>query len=49
MIPGRCRAWNLSILLKEEPMAMDFPIDDLMDEDACYGRLLGILHPGELV
>jgi transposase-like protein len=29
----------------EEPMAMDFPIDDLMDEDACYARLLEVLHP----
>jgi transposase-like protein len=37
------------ILLKEEPMAMDFPIDELMDEDACYARLLEILQPGGLV
>ena len=27
-------------------MSMDFPIDELMDEDACYGRLLAVLHPG---
>jgi transposase-like protein len=24
---------------------MDFPLTDLMDEDACYQRLLGLLHP----
>ena len=30
-------------------MAMDFPIDELMDEDACYARLLQILHPRGLV
>jgi transposase-like protein len=27
---------------------MDFPITDLMDERACYDRLLGLLHPGGL-
>jgi transposase-like protein len=27
---------------------MDFPIADLMDERACYDRLLGLLHPGGL-
>jgi transposase-like protein len=27
---------------------MDFPIADLMDEDACYHRLLELLHPGGL-
>jgi transposase-like protein len=27
---------------------MDFPIGDLMDESACYARLLRILHPGGL-
>jgi hypothetical protein len=24
---------------------MDFPITDLMDEQACYDRLVGWLHP----
>jgi transposase-like protein len=28
--------------------AMDFPLSDLLDEDACYRRLLDILHPGGL-
>lgn len=27
---------------------MDFPIVDLMDEDACYARLLDLLHPDGL-
>jgi transposase-like protein len=27
---------------------MDFPITDLMDERACYERLVGWLHPGGL-
>jgi transposase-like protein len=27
---------------------MDFPIADLMDEDACYGWLLDLLHPDGL-
>jgi transposase-like protein len=27
---------------------MDFPLTDLLDETACYARLLGILHPGGL-
>jgi transposase-like protein len=27
---------------------MDFPILDLMDQPACYQRLLGLLHPGGL-
>jgi len=27
---------------------MDFPITDLMDEDACYAKLVGWLHPGGL-
>jgi transposase-like protein len=27
---------------------MDFPIADLMDERACYDRLLGLLHPAGL-
>ncbi len=27
---------------------MDFPITDLMDEDACYAKLLTWLHPGGL-
>ncbi len=29
-------------------MAMDFPIGGLMDEDACYARLVATLHPGGL-
>jgi hypothetical protein len=28
---------------------MDFPIIDLMDQDACYHRLVGLLHPDGLV
>jgi transposase-like protein len=28
--------------------AMDFPIADLMDEDACFAKLLGWLHPDGL-
>jgi len=27
---------------------MDFPLDDLMDERACYERLVALLHPGGL-
>jgi hypothetical protein len=27
---------------------MDFPILDLMDQDACYHKLVGLLHPGGL-
>jgi transposase-like protein len=27
---------------------MDFPIADLMDEGACYAKLVGLLHPGGL-
>ena len=27
---------------------MDFPLADLMDEDACYAKLIGLLHPGGL-
>jgi hypothetical protein len=27
---------------------MDFPLTDLLDEDACYRRLVGWLHPGGL-
>jgi transposase-like protein len=27
---------------------MDFPLIDLLDEDACYAKLLGLLHPGGL-
>ena len=27
---------------------MDFPLADLMDEDACYAKLLAWLHPGGL-
>ncbi len=30
-------------------VAMDFPIADLMDEDACYAKLLAWLHPDGLV
>jgi hypothetical protein len=28
---------------------MDFPINELMDERACYDWLVGLLHPGGLV
>ena len=27
---------------------MDFPLTDLMDQDACYHKLLGLLHPNGL-
>src|SRR3954467_14129140 len=27
---------------------MDFPLADLMDQDACYHKLVGLLHPGGL-
>jgi transposase-like protein len=27
---------------------MDFPITDLLDQDACYAKLVGLLHPGGL-
>jgi transposase len=27
---------------------MDFPISDLMDQDACYAKLVALLHPGGL-
>jgi transposase-like protein len=32
----------------EQESAMDFPIADLMDEDACYAKLVGWLHPDGL-
>src|SRR5215831_20449431 len=32
----------------EAPAMIDFPIDDLMDEGACYHWLLALLHPGGL-
>src|SRR4051794_17630463 len=32
---------------REMPL-MDFPLAGLMDEDACYARLVAILHPGGL-
>jgi transposase-like protein len=32
----------------EAPAMIDFPIDDLMDEDACSHWLLDLLHPGGL-
>jgi transposase-like protein len=32
----------------EPESAMDFPISDLMDEDACYAKLVGWLHPDGL-
>jgi transposase-like protein len=32
-------------LVKEEAMAMDFPVAELMDEQACYDYLLSALHP----
>lgn len=28
---------------------MDFPLDGLMDEQACYDFLVHLLHPGGLV
>ncbi len=28
---------------------MDFPIGEFMDEDACYAKLVAVLHPGGLV
>ena len=27
---------------------MDFPLTDLMDQDACYAGLVALLHPGGL-
>jgi len=27
---------------------MDFPLTDLMDQDACYHKLVGLLHPDGL-
>jgi hypothetical protein len=27
---------------------MDFPLADLMDQDACYARLVAVLHPDGL-
>jgi len=36
-------------VLKEEPMAIDFPITPLMDEQASYDYLLNVLHPGGLI
>jgi transposase-like protein len=32
----------------DEDAAMDFPIDELMDESACYDFLVGLLHPDGL-
>ncbi len=34
--------------VEAEERAIDFSIADLMDEDACYARLLAWLHPGGL-
>ena len=31
-----------------EPEPMDFPLKDYMDEDACYRKLVELLHPGGL-
>jgi hypothetical protein len=28
---------------------MDFPIAEYMDEDACYAKLVAVLHPDSLV
>jgi hypothetical protein len=28
-----------------EPSVMDFPITDLLDQDACYRKLVDLLHP----
>src|SRR3954471_13384208 len=30
-------------------IAMDFPIAEYMDEDACYAKIVAVLHPGGLV
>jgi transposase-like protein len=38
----------LIISSTEAQMGMDFPIGELMDEDACYAWLLPSLHPGGL-
>ncbi len=38
--------WGMAVPA-EEP-TMDFPIADLMDEDACYAKLLAWLHPDGL-
>ena len=27
---------------------MDFPIADLLDQDACYRKIVDLLHPGGL-
>ena len=32
----------------EAPAMMDFPLDGLMDEPACYDRLVALLHPDGL-
>ena len=41
------------IVLITEPLRgkppMDFPIAELMDQDACYAKLLAILHQGDCV
>jgi len=34
--------------VEAEDLAMDFPIADLRDEDACYAKLLAWLHPDGL-
>ena len=31
-----------------EAEAMDFPLKDSMDEDACYRKLVALLHPAGL-
>src|ERR1019366_8658261 len=40
---------HLSCTVPLPEPAMDFPITDLMDEDACYARLVEWLHPGGFV
>jgi transposase-like protein len=50
---GRVRSPEMGEYLRRNPSvapesAMDFPISELMDEDACYAKLLSWLHPDGL-
>jgi hypothetical protein len=47
---GRSRGCNGGGLAHSPPPgdAMDFPFSDLLEEGACYQRLVAILHPGGL-
>jgi len=42
---SRSRMAGVSGVGDQGGSTMDFPIDDLLDEQACYDRLVALLHP----